>query len=120
MRPRRVGLDPQRRGRRALGPEARLRLLQSGGDFMGVEEILDLTKRVPPRATDRVPNRDADRERYQFLPPLRYHDPMVPQADHQPAQDLELKRSTAAEQLLRRLVPHMRFASLTGTGIRLS
>jgi hypothetical protein len=86
---------------------------------MGVE-ILDLTKGVPPRATDRVPNRDADRERYQFLPPLRYHDPMVPQADHQPAQDLELKRSTAAEQLLRRLVPHMRFASLTGTGIRLS
>jgi hypothetical protein len=70
---------------------------------MGVE-ILDLTKGVPPRATDRVPNRDADRERYQFLPPLRYHDPMVPQADHQPAQDLELKRSTAAEQLLRRLV----------------
>jgi hypothetical protein len=55
---------------------------------MGVEEILDLMKGVPPR--DRVPNRDADRdadrERYQFLPPLRYHDPMVPRADHQPAQ----------------------------------
>ena len=53
---------------------------------MGVEEILDLTKGVRPRATDRVPDRDADRERNQFLPPLRYHDSMVPRADHQPAQ----------------------------------
>jgi hypothetical protein len=49
---------------------------------MGVEEILDLMKGVRARATDR----DAHRERYQFLPPLRYHDPMVPRADHRPAQ----------------------------------
>ena len=32
---------------------------QSGGEFMGVEEIIDLTKRVRARATDR----DGDRER---------------------------------------------------------
>ena len=84
---------------------------------MRVEEILDLTKGVRPRATDRVPNRDADRERYQFLPRcattiLWCHEPIT-----SPRKDLELKRRTAAEQLLRRLVPHMRFASLTGTGI---
>ena len=70
---------------------------QSGGEFMGVEEILDLTKGVPPQATDRVPNRDADRERYQFLPPLRYHDPMVHEPITNPCKDLELKRRTAAE-----------------------
>ena len=73
-------------GRRALGPETRLPLSESGGEFMGVEKILDLTKGCTARATDRVPNRDGDGERYQFLPPLRDHDPMVPRADHRPAQ----------------------------------
>ena len=85
MRSPRVGLDPLAAGSARARPRD-ASFSQSGGEFMGVEEIVDLTKGVRAGATDRVPNRDADGERYQFLPPFRSHDPMVPRADHRPAQ----------------------------------
>jgi hypothetical protein len=64
---------------------------------MGVEEILHLTKGVRPEP----PTAMRTAMRNQFLPPLRYHDPMVHEPITNPCKDLELKRRTAAEQLLR-------------------